>query len=255
LLAIGALLYVDDDKSAGLEPAGQGGGACGLFIPPNASPGVVHGLIGERGHNQPLLPAHDVAGFTLPARLPISTQRYEVIAGGVVVSGALVGVRPAPRIDRDFLAEVGALPARGSGILRRRLPQGAESLSRRRIAPVVEAVPIERGAEHLDLGARGDVLRLADVGEDVGRHQARQHRDDDDDDEDFDEREASAFHRPSRWLPRRVAWRPRPGNPKCYGTRGSVVLRTKMTATRSASGSPTVSIRLSAGRASPFGSG
>src|SRR5437016_5046602 len=106
----------------------------------------------------PLLPARDVGGFPIAAQLAIGAVGDEVIAGGVVLARTDVGVGPAPRVERDFLPQVGTFPVGRARVLRWGLPQGGEPLRRGRVATVVESVSVERRAEHLDLRARCDVL-------------------------------------------------------------------------------------------------
>jgi hypothetical protein len=66
---------------------------------------------------------------------------------------------------------------------------------------VVEAIGIERQAEHLDLRPRPLDLRVADVPEDHGPHQPREHRDDQDDHDHLDERESPRACAPARLSP------------------------------------------------------
>src|SRR5258707_2795577 len=138
-----------------------------------------------------LLPTRYVGGLPFTSWLPIDAERDEVIAAGVLLPGILIDVGPSPRVERHVFAEVWSAPARGPWILDWGGPECGESLPRRGIPAVVEPVAIERGAEHFDLRARGDVFRFADVFKDVGRDHPRQHRDHDDHDEDFDEGEAT----------------------------------------------------------------
>src|SRR5438034_9804884 len=69
----------------------------------NVRPGVVEGV---------LLPAGDVGVLVLAARLSVATEGEEVIAGGSVLPGALVEVRPAPRIERNGFLQVRSAPVR-----------------------------------------------------------------------------------------------------------------------------------------------
>ena len=73
--------------------------------------------------------------------------------------------------------------------MRRLLPERGEPLLRGGIAAVVEAVRVERGAEHLDLALGGGALGRADVLEDVRRDERRQDRDHHDHHEDLYQRE------------------------------------------------------------------
>src|SRR5258707_771944 len=170
-----------------------------------------------------LLPAHDVGRFAVATGLPIGAVGQEVVSGRVLLAGRLIDVSVTPGVERDFLPQVGSAPRERLPIAGRGLPEGGEALAGGGIAPCVEAIGVERGTEHFDLRAGGDVFRFADVFEDVGRDHARQYRDDDDDDEDFDEGEAGAYQADFHvyTLARRETTR----NPKCYGGGKSVELR------------------------------
>src|SRR2546422_9754527 len=63
-----------------------------------------------------LLPAGDVGVLVLAARLSVATEGEEVIAGGSVLPGALVEVRPAPRIERNGFLQVRSAPVERQGL-------------------------------------------------------------------------------------------------------------------------------------------
>src|SRR5438046_3848810 len=92
----------------------------------NVRPGVVEGV---------LLPAGDVGVLVLAARLSVATEGEEVIAGGSVLPGALVEVRPAPRSGRNGSFQVRSPAAERQGLSPRALfrrPRARRSGSRRR---------------------------------------------------------------------------------------------------------------------------
>src|SRR5438046_8934103 len=91
----------------------------------NVRPGVVEGV---------LLPAGDVGVLVLAARLSVATEGEEVIAGGSVLPGALVEVRPAPRIERNgFLQGLAALQEQPT---REALPLNARGPYRKNAIPL-----------------------------------------------------------------------------------------------------------------------
>src|SRR6266508_3247279 len=102
-----------------------------------------------------LLPAHDVGRFAVATGLAVGAVGQEVVAGRVLLPGRLIDVGTTPGVERDVLAEVGPAPREGLSIGWRRLPKSAEALSCGGVTAGVEAIGVERGAEHFDLRARG----------------------------------------------------------------------------------------------------
>src|SRR6185436_13015483 len=99
-----------------------------------------------------------------------------------------IDVRPAPRVVRQRLLQV-------------RLDRGQAFLAGR-VAPVVEAVLVQRLLQRIDLRARHLHLRLAHLGEVARGYVPGEQADDDDDDEQLEQREAfvQLFHGSLPWL-------------------------------------------------------
>src|SRR6266481_5030367 len=108
-----------------------------------------------------LLPAHDVARFAVATGLTIGAVGQEVVSGRVLLAGRLIDVGVAPGVERDVFAEVGPAPRERLPIAGRGLPEGGEALAGGGVAAGVEPVRVERGAEHFDLRAGGDVFGFA----------------------------------------------------------------------------------------------
>src|SRR6266516_1659110 len=119
-----------------------------------------------RGADSPAISvvAGDVAVVAVAAGRAVGAVGEEVV-GVPALARAAVVVGATPRIARDVLLEVRAVPA-------------------------VDAEGVERCAEHLDLGARRLQLRLLALLDEVGADQRHQEADDDHHDHHLDEREA-----------------------------------------------------------------
>src|SRR5207244_9779623 len=131
-------------------------------------------------------PAGDVAVVALAPGRTVGAVGDEVV-GAPALARAAVVVRALPRVPRDVLLEVRAVPAIGA---ERPLAERREALLRRRVAAHVEAEGVERRAQHLDLGARRLALRLLALADEVRADQRHQEPDDDHHDHHLDEREA-----------------------------------------------------------------
>src|SRR5947207_14240749 len=94
-----------------------------------------------------LLPAHDVGRFAVAAGLPVGAVGQEVVSGRVLLPGRFIDVGATPGVERDFLAEVGSAPRERLPIAGRGLPEGGEALAGGGIAPCVEPIRVECGAE------------------------------------------------------------------------------------------------------------
>src|SRR5438034_10323026 len=101
----------------------------------NVRPGVVEGV---------LLPAGDVGVLVLAARLSVATEGEEVIAGGSVLPGALVEVRPAPRIERNGFLQVRSAPVERQGLSHGLFLQRRQALFGRGAAALLEPSSDER---------------------------------------------------------------------------------------------------------------
>ena len=104
----------------------------------------------------------------------------------VLLAGDLVDVGLAPRIERHFLAQVGAVPLR---LGRRLLEQRLQPELGARVTADVQAVLVERLLQRVDLRLRGVDLGLADLAEVARRDEADQQADDRDDDQQLEQRE------------------------------------------------------------------
>src|SRR6184192_1928490 len=130
--------------------------------------------------------AGDVAVVAVAAGGAVAAVGEEVV-GTPALARAAVVVGATPRIGRDVLLEVRAVPAVGA---EGSLAERREPLLAGRVAADVEAEGVERCAEHLDLGARRLQLRLLALLDEVGADQRHQEPDDDHHDHHLDEREA-----------------------------------------------------------------
>src|SRR5204862_3849794 len=111
----------------------------------------------------------------------------EEVVGPPALARAAVVVGATPRIGRDVLLDIRAVPAVGA---EGSLAERREPLLRGRVAADIEAESVERRAEHLDLGARRLQLRLLPLLDEVGADERHQEPDDDHHDHHLDEREA-----------------------------------------------------------------
>src|SRR3989442_2486759 len=127
------------------------------------------------------------AGVVAVAPGPAVGAVGDEVVGTPTLARAAVVVGVIPRVPRDVLLEVRAVPAVGA---ERPLAERREALLRRRVAAHVEAEGVERRAQHLDLGARRLALRLLSLADEVRADQRHQEPDDDHHDHHLDEREA-----------------------------------------------------------------
>src|SRR6266478_1201390 len=130
--------------------------------------------------------AGDVAVVAVAPGRAVGAVGEEVV-GTPALARAAVVVGVIPRVPRDVLLEIRAVPAVGA---ERPLAERREALLRRRVAAHVEAEGVERRAQHLDLGTRRLHLRLLPLSDEVGTDQRHEEADDHHDDHHLDEREA-----------------------------------------------------------------
>src|SRR2546425_2893406 len=143
------------------------------------------------GTAAPLFPARDVGVLVGAAGLSVAAEGGEVVAGRAVLARALVEVRPAPRVERHRLLQVGAPPVAGDRLAHGLLLERREALLGGGIAAVVEPVVVERQPEQLDLRPGGSALRFGNAAQDAGPDQRGEQPQHDDHDEDLDQREAA----------------------------------------------------------------
>src|SRR5437773_11673432 len=120
----------------------------------NVRPGVVDGV---------LLPAADARVLVLAARLSVATEGEEVIAGGRVLPGALVEVRPAPRIERNGFLQVRSAPVERQGLSHGLFLQRPQALFGACAAAVVEPAGADRQPDQLEPPAQRGALRFGDA--------------------------------------------------------------------------------------------